>query len=106
MRSVPAVGIASLTSSSISAEGSGVIRVSRSILWQNKVICGGYQRMDEQRIRELAAALLILAHWYETESGFIEPLDQVRAYLATFGIGQEVMRQDDENVLDSSFLRS
>lgn len=60
--------------------------------------------MDEERIRELASALLVLAHWYEGDEGDAGPLIKARAYLETFPLGQEIIEKDEMNILDSSIL--
>lgn len=60
---------------------------------------------NEQTIHDLAASLLMLAHWYETDCGPIDPLDKIRAYLATFQIGQDVLQEDFEEKLDAKILQ-
>jgi transcriptional regulator with XRE-family HTH domain len=59
---------------------------------------------DEQRVYELAAALLLLAKWYEGDTGSVEPLDKVRAYLETFPVGRHVLEEELENRLSTELL--
>lgn len=55
--------------------------------------------MEEKIIRDLAAMLLVLAGRYEIDCGPEEPVEKVREYLSSFPVGQDVLRQYDDNNL-------
>ena len=63
------------------------------------------QHSSQQNVTlELARALLKLARWYTTDTGDSQPLDNTRAYLSTFPLGRQALREDESTQITHTII--
>ncbi len=48
----------------------------------------------EDQVKRLCEKLLEVAHWYEGDTGKVEVLDEIRAFVASFEIGQQLIEEN------------